>query len=241
MDYVDVLGRLAVDRPQFHSITEDGARRVALAGMTVATGDHSWAVGQGVLRWIAEHLSDDMVTIETGAGYTTVLFAARAKHHYCCTPSESEITRIGAYLDRIGVPREKVTFVMGSTDETLPELQRDIRLDFAYIDGCHGYPFPALDWHYIDRHLKPGAILGMDNAELRPVREHCDFLEENGTYTLADIVIESCFARFYRKLSDQPREWIDQPFSRAKRDPCDWSLRTRIRRKGTKWIKPYLY
>ena len=78
----------------------------------------------------------------------------------------------------------------------------------------------------------------MDDAQLRPVREHCEFLEENGTYQLAGVV---SFARFYRKLTDQKREWIDQAYSRAKKDTGDWRLMTRIRRKASKWLKPYLY
>jgi hypothetical protein len=49
------------------------------------------------------------------------------------------------YLERIGVPPEKVTFILGSTDDTLPRLEIGKILDFAYVDGCHGYPFPALD------------------------------------------------------------------------------------------------
>jgi hypothetical protein len=81
----------------------------------------------------------------------------------------------------------------------------------------------------------------MDNAELRPVREHCEFLEENKVYRLAGNVIDGAFVRFYEKLGDQDREWIDQPYSRAKKDPCDWRLPTRIRRKLSKLLKPHLY
>jgi hypothetical protein len=241
MDKTAVLARLAQDKPLFHTIDEDGARRSALAGFTLPPGDLSFAVTPGVLRWIADHLSDEMVTIETGAGYTTVLFAALAKHHYCCTYRQSEADKIRAYLERIGIPHDNLTFLIGSTDETLPRLRIEGLVDFAYVDGCHGYPFPALDWHYIDQHLKIGGMLGMDNAELRPVREHCEFLEENGTYRLAGVVTEGYFVRFYTKLTDQNREWIDQAYSRAKRDPCDWRLSTRIRRQASKWLKPYLY
>jgi hypothetical protein len=241
MDKTVVLARLAQDKPLFYQLDADGVQRVALAGITVREGDCSWAVGPAVLQWIADHLSDEMVTIETGAGHTTVLFAALAKHHYCCTCSQKEADRIRAYLERIGVSNDKLTFLIGSTDETLPRWGIEPLIDFAYIDGCHGYPFPALDWHFIDKHLKVGGIIGMDNAELRPVREHCDFLEENGTYGLAGVLTQWYFVRFYRKLMDQNREWIDQVYSRAKHDPCNWRLRTRIRRKASKWIKPYLY
>ena len=170
-----------------------------------------------------------------------MLIAALAKHHYCCTRSQLEADKIRAYLERVGVPNHKLTFVLGSTDETLPRLEIGTILDFAYIDGCHGYPFPALDWHYIDKHLKVGGIVGMDNVELRPVREHCEFLEENGAYRLSGVVTEGYFVRFYEKLLNQNRDWIDQPYSRAKKDPCDRRLLTRVRRKASKWIKPYLY
>ena len=241
MDKTTVLARLAQDKPLFHHLDDDGVRRVAAAGITAAEGDCSWAVGRGVLQWIADHLSSEMVTIETGAGYTTVLFAALAKHHYCCTLSQREAAKIRAYLDRIQVTNDNLTFLIGSTDETLSRLGTETVIDFAYLDGCHGYPFPALDWHYVDKHLKVGGVIGMDNVELRPVREHCEFLEENGSYRLAGAVAEGYFVRFYTKLMDQNREWIDQAYSRTKKDPCDQRLQTRIRRTATKWLKPYLF
>jgi len=241
MDKLEILAQLVQDKPLFHYADELGVRRAAAAGATLPLGDFSMAVGPGVLRSIADHLSEDMVTIETGAGHTTVLLAALARHHYCCTRSQLEADKIRAYLERVGVSDDKLTFVLGSTDETLPRLGIGTIIDFAYIDGCHGYPFPALDWHYIDRHLKVGGIVGMDNVELRPVREHCDFLEENGAYRLTSSVTEGYFVRFYEKLANQDRDWIDQPYSRAKRDPCDQRLRTRIKRKASKWINPYLY
>lgn len=241
MDKLEILARLAQEKPLFHSTDEAGVRRASLVGATLPVGDFSMAVAPSALRWIADHLTEDMVTIETGAGYTTVLFAAAAKHHYSYTESQLEADKIRAYLERIGVSNEKLTFVLGSTEETLPRLEAETIVDFAYIDGCHGYPYPALDWLHIDNHLRVGGILGMDNAELRPVREHCEFLEENGAYRRIAKLTDGYFIRFYEKIIAQHREWIDQPYSRAKRDPCDQRLLTRVRRKASTWIKPFLY
>ena len=78
----------------------------------------------------------------------------------------------------------------------------------------------------------------MDDVQLGPVREHCDFLEENRTDELIGTVSEG-FVRFYRKLADDQREWIDQAYSRVKRG--DQKLSTRFRQKLTKWLKPYLH
>jgi len=235
---IDCLRR---DKPKFHFADEDVIRRAAKGGYYFEPGDLSLAVSPGVLKWISDHVTDSMTTIETGAGHTTVLLAAVSKHHYCCTNQAREIERISQYVSELGIPRDKVTFLHGSTDQTLPKLESTQQFDFAYIDGCHGYPFPALDWHYIDKHLKVGGLLGMDNVELRPVREHCDFLEENGTYELIGKVSEGYFVRFYRKLAEDQREWVDQDYSRAKKEPCDEKLSTRFRRKLTSLLKPHLF
>jgi len=241
MDKVTVLAQLEQDKPLFHYVDEEGSRRTALTGVTIPAGDYNGSIGPKAMRWIANHVTREMTTIETGAGYSTVLFAALAKQHYCCTASQREADKILAYLERIGASGKNISFLIGSSDKTLPKLASDTLIDFAYIDGCHGYPFPALDWHYIDKHLRVGGVIGMDNVELRPVREHCEFLEENGTYRLIEAVNDGYFVRFYEKLSDDKCEWIDQPYSRAKQDPCDWKLVTRIKRKASKWIKPHLF
>lgn len=238
----NLVQRLYRENPLFHFADERGARRSAELGYNIPpNAEFSMAVTPPVLRWIANHLRQDMITLETGAGYTTVVFAALAAHHHCCTVSEQEVEKISTYLTHIGVPASKVTFHVGRTDETLPRLDLGQVVDFAYIDGCHGYPYPALDWHYIDGHLKIGGLLGMDNAELRPVREHCEFLEEDGSYKLEHVITDVYFVRLYRKLRDEHREWIYQPYSLAKKDPCDGRLITRLKRKASRWIKPHLF
>src|SRR5215213_7264578 len=167
----ELADHLAKEYPRFHYADEDVVRRAAKGGYYFEPGELSIAVSPGVLRWIANHVTDTMTTIETGAGHTTVLLGAIARQHTCCTFKSREIEKISQYMQQIGLSLEKTTFVQGSTDQTLPTLPVEATFDFAYIDGCHGYPFPAMDWHHVDLRLKVGGILGMDNAELRPVRE----------------------------------------------------------------------
>ena len=102
MDKSEVLARLAQDKPLFHYMSEDEVRRAAPAGYTLGVGEVCFGVGPKVLRWIAEHLTGDMITFETGAGLTTVLFATLAQHHYCCTFKSLETDKIRDYLERIG-------------------------------------------------------------------------------------------------------------------------------------------
>ena len=209
----------------------EAVERNVAAGFPVTTGELCLAPSTEVLEWIAGHVTSDMRTIETGAGYTTVLFAALAKHHYCCTMIADEIQRIRAYMQQIGIPLDKVTFLEGSSDVVLPQLQLQsgLRVDFAFIDGCHGYPFPSLDWHYIDKILNIGGVIGMDNAELRAVREHCEFLDENGSYRRIETLSKGAYyVRFYEKLTDELREWVDQKYSRAQRGWVDRRLSARV-------------
>ena len=240
VDKATVLHRLAEDNPAFHYISEDAAVEVVAAGFPITAGEFNLSVCASVLQWIADHVTEDMNTIETGAGQTTVLFAALAKHHYCCTFISDEVRKIRGYLQTIGVPTEKVTFLEGSSDRMLAQLSIDEPLDFAFVDGCHGYPFPALDWHYIDQRLKVGGILGMDNAELRPVREHCEFLEENGSYRRVELIsIGDYNVRFYEKLRDENREWAYQKYSIPKKSRLvDDRLLSRIRRRVAGWLDP---
>jgi predicted O-methyltransferase YrrM len=237
----EVLARLATDRPKFHYVTAENSLGHAAKGIDLPEGPIDISVSPGVLTWIAGHVKTGSVTAETGSGYTTVVLASLARRHHCFTHDPDERDRILAYLPTVGIDPDRVTFHIGSTDQTLPVFRLDTPLDFAYLDGCHGYPFPALDWHYLDKHLRVGGVVGMDNVELRPVREHCHFLEENGSYRRVGFVYESYFAHFYEKQADEGREWSEQAYSRSKKDPCDWRLKTRIKRRLSRAVRPWLY
>jgi hypothetical protein len=237
----DVIDRLFTDNPIFHYVSPDDSRRHREKGIDLPAGNISIAVGRDVLTWIVDHISLGAVTAETGAGYTTVVLASLASRHHCFTQAALERDKIIAYLTAVGIDPGRVTFHLGSTDRTLPLFRPDAPLDFAYVDGCHGYPMPALDWHYLDQHLRVGGIVGMDNSELRPVREHCQFLEENGSYRRVGFVAAGYFAHFFAKDRDEGREWSEQPYSLAKKDPCDWRFRTRLKRRLSRIVRPWLY
>jgi predicted O-methyltransferase YrrM len=177
----------------------------------------SWAVPPHVIRYLAATVKREHLTIETGAGQSTVAFAALAKHHTCVTIDEYCVEATKRYLDELGIPRDKVTFIIESSDTALPRLAMTEKLDFAYIDGQHGYPFAALDWHYIDPHMKVGGIMGFDNIEVPSVHNHVEFMELNKTYRLVENVsgrdLGHYGAYFYAKLADQDRESGSQPYN----------------------------
>jgi hypothetical protein len=203
------LERLLSDSPKLHFMSQEDAQWLSQTGLPTESGAISWAVPPQVIRYIVTKVNNQHLTIETGAGHSTVAFAALAKHHICITNDQHCVEATQRYLDKLGIPQDKVTFIVESSDTALPNLAVKDRLDFAFIDGEHGYPFAALDWHYIDKHMKVGGIVGFDNAEIPSVHNHCDFLEINKSYRLIDNISVRSFgtaAYFYLKLSDEGRD-----------------------------------
>lgn len=214
----DLIDRLLADQPKLHELSAEHAALIANYGVKVQPGPASWAVPPTVIHYLREVVKPDHLTIETGGGYTTIALAALARHHTCVTNDENSVERMKEYMQQAGIAAEKVTFMVESSDTALPKLPEGAQFDFALIDGNHAFPFPAVDWHYIDLRLKVGGELGVDNTEIRAVYDLCRFLEENQSYTLTRRFTHSSLARrygtnFYRKTRDDGRETFHQPYN----------------------------
>jgi predicted O-methyltransferase YrrM len=214
----EIVDRLLRDNPRLHYVSDEAAR--LFREIRLKPGPISLAVPPAVIRFLADHVAPTHLTLETGAGQSTVAFAALARHHVCIAPDNDEFERIRDYMATIGLPATRVTFISERSDVALPRLELGEPIDFALIDGCHGYPIPALDWHFVDLHLRIGGIIGFDNAELASVENHCEFLERNGSYQLIARIGERTITKFYSKLRDEHREWAFQSYNR--RSPWSW-------------------
>jgi predicted O-methyltransferase YrrM len=147
------LSRLAADRPLFH--TEDT--------------DHSWCALPGTLRMLAGFVAEGQRTLEVGCGASTVIFAAAPTTHVAMSPDAAEHERIRTYCSRIDFDAGAVEFLTGTSDELLPGLDPSLELDVAFIDGDHSFPHPVIDWHYVNKHLKVGGVLVMDDMPTQAV------------------------------------------------------------------------
>jgi predicted O-methyltransferase YrrM len=242
----EIVERLIADEPQLHFASEDLAREVVqYTGLDFKAGPTNFAVPPFVIRYLAEIVKDDHLTIETGGGHTTVLLAALSRHHTCVTPDTKSIESIKGYMEKVGIPQDKVSFFPEPSEIALPKIELPEKLDFAYIDGNHAYPIPAIDWHFIDLHMKVGGIIGLDNAEIPAVHEVGVFMEQNKSYRWIKTLAfppkshHNYCAKFYLKLKDepQPRSATVQPFNhrRVTRNGFGDSLRTTLRIKGKPW------
>jgi len=87
----------------------------------------------------------------------------------------------------------------------------------AFIDGAHGFPYPAVDWHYVSRALKVGGKLLLDDIPIPAVSCVFRFMQADPHWRL-DAILENRTAVF--SLINEPMieqgdltDWTKQPFN----------------------------
>lgn len=191
-----VFERVCRDAPRFHQF---GGEAV------------SWSNGNPGI--IEAYLEPGMRTLETGSGYSTVVFAGRGCDHVAVTPEAIEAERISAYCRDVGyaVP----DFLIGSSAEILPKLTEG-ELDAVLIDGAHAFPYPIVDWFYANRLLAPGGLVFVDDTDLSPCFLLARYLTVDPHW---ELVREEPGLAVFRKLGDHdfPHDyWSAQPFARTR-------------------------
>ena len=161
-------------------------------------------------RFLAAVCRPGCRTLETGAGLSTVLFAALGANHICVTPSSDEVARIQDYCASHQIDASRIRFIVEPSDRALPHLEDD-DLDLVLIDGAHGFPMPAVDWLYAARKLRRGGLLVMDDVNLPAVRLVADFLDADQRWTFHGR--EPTWAAWMRlRVTELSEDWWEQPF-----------------------------
>ena len=173
-------------------------------------GSVTYGLERDTLRFLDQHVIDGSRTLETGSGLSTLLFAYKNALHTCVTPWKLESLRIKRHCSESGIPTERLTFAMGSSDEILPKLLDSGPLDLVLIDGGHGFPMPFVDWLYCAPRLIIGGILVIDDTHLWTGAVLRDFLLLESEWKL-----EASFARgaAFRKIGEfRNKEWNEQRY-----------------------------
>lgn len=180
-----------------------------------------WGLTEAALKFIYENVNDQCVTLETGCGLSTVVFALKGSNHTVIAPAASEFEITKSYCRDRGIPTSQINFIAEPSQSVLPFLKSP-PLDLVLIDGGHGFPTPYLDWFYTTGKLKKGGLLLVDDIGLWSCQILHDFLIEQPHW--------ECVAEFearttvFRKIEDGS-EWLE------------WTQQPRVARGGTvKWI-----
>lgn len=187
-----------------------------------------------VLRHLGGSLRTGMRTLETGCGYSTVLFAAAGCRHTAISPSPEEHARIARFCADQGISVAHVAFVAASSLDVLPTMKRD-PLDVVLIDGLHAFPAPFIDWYYTAERIVTCGLLVVDDTNIRTGRILRDFLvQEKGRWALrAEMKRTSFFEKLVPRVIDGI-DWPMQPYCATKIASPTRRLRRWIRRKVTK-------
>ena len=152
--------------------------------MLHGNGNEFWGLGWAALGWLERELDPGLSTLETGAGASTIVFAAAGTEHEAVTPDPAERDRIMAECERRAISTEHLTFHLGASHEVLPTLSPR-PLDLVLIDGAHGFPYPILDWWHLAPRLRVAGRLIIDDCYMPPIAALVDFLRAQASWEVA--------------------------------------------------------
>jgi predicted O-methyltransferase YrrM len=170
---------------------------VAIAGDLHGSGPLS----TDSLGALASHLVSRTVrhSAETGSGASTLLFSHASGHHLVFA-LDSDTGSITNVRKSPLLRAERVIFIEGATQLTMPTYSFMHPLDAVLLDGPHAWPFPDLEYYHLYPHIAPGGMLAVDNIEIPTVRRMFDILRADKMWRLDEVASNTAF--FTR--TDQP-------------------------------------
>jgi predicted O-methyltransferase YrrM len=197
--HLSEIEALFTNLPNFHS----------LADGTPTT----WGLNRMALTALSEEMKEGMNTLETGAGYSTVMFAAANTRHTAIMMSQGEADAIRTYCQSRGLKGTQ-NLIVGFSDKILPNVvDSSDKLDLVFIDGGHAYPIPHIDWFYTAPRIKIGGLFVLDDIHIPAVRSLHDFLLSEPHWKLEKVALNTAF---FRKVAedDYPKDWVEQSMNR---------------------------
>jgi len=194
-DNISIVELLRKEKPMFHleSATQDMANVEEFLFKKGKTDTSrfartSYPIDDDVLNYMSSIVNSHHVTLETGGGYSTIVFAAKSKKHICVNPDVTSNKLIKNWLQNKGYSIDKLCFIEDSSDKGLARLEFTDQVDVALIDGNHSFPFPMIDWHFIDGYLAIGSKLLLDDTQILSVRIVKEFLLSEPSYKHIDTI-----------------------------------------------------
>lgn len=139
-------------------------------------GSQSYPLQKDVLAWILNTIPGEAATLETGCGYSTVVFALKSKRHSVISPFSEEHRAIASWCRENQISTDHIDFIPKISQEALPEQFDGPPLDLVLIDGDHAFPAPFIDWYYTADRLVCGGFILVDDTQLSTGRILKDFL-----------------------------------------------------------------
>jgi predicted O-methyltransferase YrrM len=189
------------------------------AGRNHASG----AFGTSTLRQIEEHIARMNIdnSAETGCGKSTILLSNYSKHHTIFTYDDrhlGERSSMNFFLDCPLTKANRLTYVFGPTQKTLPAYTKHQPYDLVLIDGPHGYPFPEMEYYHFYQHIKPNGVLILDDLHIPTIGRLADFIAEDDMFEVVALISATAiFRRTDAQLFDPAGDgWFMQKYNRRR-------------------------
>ena len=169
--------------------------------------------------------------LETGAGLSTLVFlAGEPAKLITIAPDNNLMGRIKQQAHRFNLDDSNHDVHIQYSEDALPVIADtdDQYLDFALIDGGHGYPTVFVDFCYINKILKKDGLLALDDIQLHAVRELYNLLMRQPDYTLCQSLGKMAVFKKNTEIKYFP-DFGGQPYLAEKPD-VPYSFRSFIKR-----------
>lgn len=152
------------------------------------------SVRRNVLEALVNHcerIGRIRCSVETGAGRTTLVLSQLSERHVVFSKDGgNSLSR--ARLSPL-LRADRVEFVEGPTQKTLPAYEFRQSFQVALIDGPHAYPFPDLEYYFIYPHLEAGGLLVLDDINIPSIGRMFSILRADDMFELSEVVSDTAF------------------------------------------------
>jgi uncharacterized coiled-coil protein SlyX len=190
-------------------------------------GEHAaGGLGATALASIAELAPRPLLlSVETGCGKSTILLSNLSERHICFTLDDTIWYPPGDTRGSLTFVRqcppfhpESTTFIVGPTQRTVSTYKFDALIDFALIDGPHGYPFPDMEYYHLYPHLRSGAVLVIDDIHIPTIGRLFEFVSEDEMFEVIRVEGYTAFLRRTNAPTFDPERdgWNLQKFNTSR-------------------------
>lgn len=170
----------------------------------VLQNNTSWPIGNQTKKFIFDQVNENTRSIETGIGYSTLIFGAKKSNHTVIFPDQSVEPKVRDYAAKNDINLENVTFIVGKSENVLPTLTQ--KINFALIDGDHKFPNAIVDFFYLNSLLEVNGIMVVDDLQINSVLLLYNFLITSSRWKLLGVFdYNRCCA--FQKIKDDKNDW----------------------------------
>jgi hypothetical protein len=218
-------------------------------GETWTTGGFDRSSLSGLHHFLQDNLRSDPVFLETGAGNSTItMLFLRPARLLSIAPEAKLFQRIRNFCHKHSISDDPLEVYIDGSQWVLPRLAEanraaDPSLDFALIDGCHGWPTAFVDLEYTNSMLRKGGYLLIDDVQLHAEKEIARLLSEHPAFSIA---LDLGKSLVFRKNTDDRHlgEWSQQPYivrrtKEYKQFANPFALDQSIQYRSASWIRRF--